>query len=223
MNTRIIAIIGITTGIIGAIILADWQSISYDPCTEFSLFHHPELADDYLAKSNVTIFPTDTNNDSSEMIVHVQELQVFRESVYNVARNECEEARISNHRCHWIPDSIISKELCTDCQPICRSVDRTLNFIQFLIGEALFGFSQPVCRVAFTAILSDQVRKDFQVSHAVTHGPMKWRHGMIFVHMIYLLHAFVQGIVMGFVTALSGVVLTITPFWSKWSIVIIIF
>ena len=33
--------------VLGAFLMADWQSIPYDPCTELSLFHHPELADNY--------------------------------------------------------------------------------------------------------------------------------------------------------------------------------
>ena len=43
LNSRITAIMGISTFIIGTALLTDWQSIGYDPCTRFSLFHHPDL------------------------------------------------------------------------------------------------------------------------------------------------------------------------------------
>jgi len=36
--------LGITASIVGAALIADWQAIGHDPCTQFSLFHHPELA-----------------------------------------------------------------------------------------------------------------------------------------------------------------------------------
>ena len=36
--------LGVTAFVVGAALIADWQAIGYDPCTQFSLFHHPELA-----------------------------------------------------------------------------------------------------------------------------------------------------------------------------------
>lgn len=51
-----------------------------------------------------------------------------------------------------------------DCQPICRSVDRTQNFVQFLVGAILFEFSSPITRITLTAVISDQVRRDLQES-----------------------------------------------------------
>lgn len=51
-----------------------------------------------------------------------------------------------------------------DCQQICRSVDRTQNFVQFLVGAILFEFSSPITRITLTAVISDQVRRDLQES-----------------------------------------------------------
>ena len=163
--------------VLGAFLMADWQSIPYDPCTELSLFHHPELADNYiiLGDTPAIAFSSITSTDvlsqqhglriseAVEFNVHMQALQIFEDSVHNVARNKCEEVSVSKHRSPWTPSSSVSKELCMDCQPICRSVDRTLNLAQFLIGAVLFEYSQPFSRVSFTAILSDYVRRDLQV------------------------------------------------------------
>ena len=44
MNSRIITIFGVFSSMIGLILMSDWQSIPPDPCTDFSLYHHPELA-----------------------------------------------------------------------------------------------------------------------------------------------------------------------------------
>ena len=43
VNARIMAIGGVTASCIGLLIMMDWQSIGYDPCTQYSPYHHPEL------------------------------------------------------------------------------------------------------------------------------------------------------------------------------------
>ncbi len=41
----------------GYALLTDWQAIPYDPCTEYSPFHHPEL----FQKQNSSLTPLSTN------------------------------------------------------------------------------------------------------------------------------------------------------------------
>lgn len=43
LNNRIIAIVGLIMSIASCALIADWQSIPFDHCTDFSLYHHPEL------------------------------------------------------------------------------------------------------------------------------------------------------------------------------------
>ena len=43
VNTRIIAMIGVLTSIVGAALIADWQAIGHDPCIQFSPFHSSEF------------------------------------------------------------------------------------------------------------------------------------------------------------------------------------
>ena len=43
LNSQSIAVIGLLLTISSCIIMADWQAIPYDECTENSPFHHPEL------------------------------------------------------------------------------------------------------------------------------------------------------------------------------------
>lgn len=47
LNSRIIAIIGLLMTMISFILMADWQSIPYDPCTDLSPHHHPDLISVY--------------------------------------------------------------------------------------------------------------------------------------------------------------------------------
>ena len=92
----------------------------------------------------------------------IQSLEMIKEDIYNIAVNKCE-SLYSMYGCHWIPQSRITGELCTDCPPICRSVYRTLTFIQFCIGAVLIKISLPTSRVSAVNLLTDVVDKDIQV------------------------------------------------------------
>ena len=83
--------IGITLTIIALLLMTDWQAIGSDPCVDYSLFHHPQLADQYrvqLARTNV----------SDSGMVSVQTLHVVEDDVYQMAVNKCESA---GDHCHW--------------------------------------------------------------------------------------------------------------------------
>ena len=279
INSRLIAIFGVILSIVACAIMADWQSIPHDPCTDYSLFHHPGLVEVYSSQmtdaqkfdsdecvhlqaglKNVHVYTYlhfdtgvmqfkrtlpqhcqqviscnvcndtgETANVSSQMLclqftlnpnqlcfhpdtektsfqqqyhhtmacntesgqmstcfgildageqdnmqaftenivdVHIQSLELVNEVVERIARDKCESSNNSGHHCHWIPDSPITKKHCEDCQPICRSVDHTLNFVQFCIGALLFMLSMPIARESMTAIISDVVTKNTQVSLA---------------------------------------------------------
>ena len=93
--------------------------------------------------------------------VYIQSLTLVDTNLYTTAMEHCE-AQTKEH-CHWIPNSVITKQHCGDCQPICRSVWHSLNFIQFSIGAFWFMFSMPVAEVSLPLIISDSVREEFQV------------------------------------------------------------
>lgn len=54
INNRVVAILSVIGSIVGAALIADWQSIGYDPCIRFSVFHNPEIED------NITSLLIDT-------------------------------------------------------------------------------------------------------------------------------------------------------------------
>ena len=145
--------------IAGAALAADWQSLPGDPCTKLSPFHHPELA------ANYSIMSSDDFVYNGSKHAHSQALQVLEGDVYVIAMNKCESATIPNHQCYWIPNSIVTKHRCNDCQPICRSKTRSLNFVQFLLGVNLLLLSAAIPRVALYSLLSDRVSRDAQVSY----------------------------------------------------------
>lgn len=50
LSNRLIAVIGLVMSIVGTILMGDWQAVRHDPCTDASLFHHPELLHTYTAQ-----------------------------------------------------------------------------------------------------------------------------------------------------------------------------
>ena len=188
LNSRIIAIVGIFCSVTGMVLMADWQSIPLDPCTNFSLYYHPELPN---TPSNISLNPcsftpsgcqwlqngTFVHNVSAvenkitviesflqmpESIVQTQEVHpVLNVTAYNMAMNVCESLRESQYHCHWIPKS--TGTLCEACPAICRGIDHTLNFIQFTIGAFIYRSTISLGRISIMIVISDVISKDYQV------------------------------------------------------------
>ena len=185
-NSRIITILGITFSMIGLTLMADWQSIPYDRCTEVSLYHHPELTS---GVSNTSLPPCPTLlpdcpwlNESSwhnasavmtleeEIAMSLQQMEPFspqhpvvNKIAYKFAMNVCESLGSSQYHCHWVPHSAISQRLCHACPPICRSVDHTLNFAQYMIGAVIFRITISIPSIGIMMIISDIVSRQYQV------------------------------------------------------------
>jgi len=179
LNSRIITTLGICFSILGLILIADWQSIPYDCCTEFSLHHHPERASGISSTSlppclNVSLLH---NTSAVEEVATVATMSlrhmepfssqhpVVNQNAYNIAMNICESLSSSQYHCHWIPDSVITHRLCHACPPICRSVDHTLNFVQYMIGAVIFRISIPIPRIGIMMVISDVVSRQYQVGY----------------------------------------------------------
>lgn len=174
--------------------MADWQSIPHDPCTDFSLYHHPEITNNLSDRLNPCLTALSgyhgpqsggsVHNVSAaenkvavielflqyvempESIVRTQgERPVFNVTTYNRAMNVCESLRESQYHCHWVPKSVLTGELCEACPAMCRGIDHTLNFIQFTIGALIYRISYPIPWVANMVVLSDVVSKDYQVGY----------------------------------------------------------
>ena len=170
------------------VLMADWQSIQPDPCTNFSLYFHPELSN---SLSNISLNPCSSEpNDCQwppngtffhnvsavenkniviesflqmpESIVQTQEVHpVLNVTAYNMAMNVCESLRESQYHCHWIPKS--TGTLCEACPATCRGIDHTLNFIQFTIGVFIFRIAMSLANISIMIVISDVVSRDYQV------------------------------------------------------------
>ena len=56
------AIIGLVMSIVATLLMGDWQAIRHDPCTDHSLFHHPQLLHKYT--SQLTTLPEEAKSSS---------------------------------------------------------------------------------------------------------------------------------------------------------------
>ena len=77
----------------------------------------------------------------------------------------CESFSGPPYNCFWNPNSRITGEYCPRCEPLCRSSDHSLNFIQFAVGVSLITLAFPVGRATLTLITSDAMGHTSQVLH----------------------------------------------------------
>ena len=67
----------------------------------------------------------------------------------------CEALSGPPYHCFWNPNSRLTGEYCPRCNPLCRSVDYSLTFEQFLVGLMFLVLSFPMGRTTLTLVVSD--------------------------------------------------------------------
>lgn len=230
--------------ILACVLLADWQSIPYDKCTEFSVYKDTKLLTGnpymdtespmqigvqleehsiYYSTSNERIkcniipntthnffvgefqeccfiqyssdstrlhinkYPCDSIGDETYMMMFTCHLNQstplctsFNETVLNdtqispfindeftLTRDQYQDAMTrciqGGDQCHWNPNSRITKHHCSNCPPICRSLSRSLNFLQFCFGACLLMISIPIAWVPVASMASEWTSKEMQV------------------------------------------------------------
>ena len=123
----------------------------------------------FLSKESINPSPTDETEIESfseittEQNAIISSIKILPEEFYQTARNNCIQANVPGHQCHWIPDSDIFKKECEDCQPICRSVHQTLTFAQFIIGNGLLILSSALQFVPVISLLMNQSPEQIRV------------------------------------------------------------
>ena len=148
LNTRKVLLSWIAVTMIATALMADWQSIGHDPCREGFPLNHS------LAVSRTGSL--DTTNNSH----HYSTL----EEVYVKESRACEDLSTSGSECFWNPKSRITGEYCAECFRVCRSVDKSLNFVQFSIGLTMLGMSLSPFQLNLVVMLSDVVPLKHQVT-----------------------------------------------------------
>ena len=65
--------------------------------------------------------------------------------------------------CFWNPNSRVSGIVCDECLKVCRSKDKSLNFVQLLIGVILYSGGFIIQRLSMTIMASDCMGTEGQV------------------------------------------------------------
>ena len=192
LNSRMTFIIAIITSIAATALMADWQSLPYDSCTDYSLYHNPGLINTYQQEVNNSVLVQQDasfvyhanqgyqgrflweisldgpsysiiNETPSMTTSHSLSTNQIKMGVVELAAKKCRSQNTSLG-CHWTPKSFITGKICPDCRLLCRSVHKTLNFVQFSLGALLLLMSVSTVRVSLVSIITDYVNKQVQVS-----------------------------------------------------------
>ena len=162
MNNRKVLGVALLFGLVGSVLVGDWQAIAGDPCSA----------------SDIPPFNTSTNTtNSSEMIgVNMNMDQVLNSrlttdelnstsnlSLYRQLVEDCDALSSSSHQCYWNPESHITGEFCNTCLPTCLSKQTTIDFSQYTVGILLISFAIPLGYVLTFAVASDIASVDSQV------------------------------------------------------------
>ena len=84
LSNRLISVIGLILSIIAYVLLGDWQAMSSDPCTENSIFHHPELKQQYMsllatpaASDNASVTKLVACEESNNILRYLAETDIY--------------------------------------------------------------------------------------------------------------------------------------------------
>ena len=153
--------LGVMILIVGAVLIADWQAIGYDPCTHFSLYHHPELTN----KSKPGAICLD-NYDLTNLEAHINisnNTNHFPCANVTLLRTVCESLGDTKYHCYWNQHSRVTGEECHACPSICRSEYKSLTFAQFVVGSVFFEFGIPVTRTALMIVIASNLSTGIRV------------------------------------------------------------
>ena len=70
---------------------------------------------------------------------------------------------VSGFHCFWNPHSRVTGRDCERCARLCRSHDRSLNLVQFLVGMSTVTAVIAMGRISITLIVSDALAGESQV------------------------------------------------------------
>ena len=162
INNRKILALMICLMATGLAITGDWQGIGHDPCLTAS--------SDYLNLTNSTsTYVLDTNSTPIELQGRYAgngSLEFLSNESLDVDLLEaanCKAHSSSVHTCYWNPVSLVTGKLCEDCDQTCRSVQKSLNFIQFAVGATLLTSATPIATIVANLVTSDFIPLESQV------------------------------------------------------------
>ena len=140
--------------------MGDWQGIGHDPCLAASPYNFSFTNNTTTLSVHANTSSTDTKN-MQEWNTGSGSLELLDREVLQASY--CEAQSSSGHDCYWNPVSQVTGKLCKDCDPVCRSAQKSLNFVQFAIGVTLLTSTIPVATITTNLVTTEFLPLELQV------------------------------------------------------------
>ena len=168
INGRKRLILSLSMIIVGAATMSDWQSVGNDPClletnnaNNTTLLSASNNVSGYLWYGNSTYGGNYSIHGNHSLDSHVSSDHSLEEVLLKASY--CKAHSSTDDTCYWNPLSRVTGKQCEECYPVCRSVQRSLNFVQLSIGATLFVTAVPFSTTTLLLIASDYVPLEIQV------------------------------------------------------------
>ena len=102
-------------------------------------------------------------------------------TILTVAIESCHNHSGPPHECFWNQYSRLTGVYCKECEKLCRSERTSLNFVQLLIGLAVFSPAFAYGRITISILTSDAMGKEGQVTSGSVSCFCKWAHVHMFI------------------------------------------
>ena len=164
MDNRLFLIFAVLLGLLGSVLVGDWQGIGHDPCSSANIIgpfntstNGSRLEDNDHSQSGM--FSADSTLSSGGDSIYLLPLSDEISSSSNSSLDNwwvesCEALSSSSHQCFWNPKSRITGEFCNTCHTACYSEQKSLNFYQFSLGMSLISVSAILGYLFVTIVIS---------------------------------------------------------------------
>lgn len=151
--------------LVGSLISSDWQAFGHDPCYyRIDNISNTSLNDTVLTNPENYTTLSHTINATLNTLQSVKFDDVLSSvNASYLHADHCVALSTEDHACYWNPVSRITGKLCTGCHPICRSQQRSVNFVQFTTGFCVILFVSQLFLTSVYSVASDYAPKRFQV------------------------------------------------------------
>ena len=180
VDNRIFLILALTLGVVGGVLMGDWQAIGHDPCSSASGVHPLNTSTntsvledsdtDLSGMLSSGIFSSSSGlgsgeNESEDPLLPLSDMDnsTLDSVLHQLLAERCEALSSSSHHCFWNPNSRITGEHCNTCHFACLSEQKSLNFYQFSIGAALVALCAPLGFVFVAVVTSGITSVEHQV------------------------------------------------------------
>ena len=174
VNDRLLLGVTFILGLVGVILIGDWQGIGHDPCSSANIIgpfntstNDSGLEDNDYSQSGMFSAESALNSggDSIYPLPLSDEISSSsNSSLHSWWVESCEALSSSSHQCFWNPKSRITGEFCNTCHTACYSEQKSLNFYQFSAGVLLVCLASAMGFIFISAITSSYTQIDHQVS-----------------------------------------------------------